>query len=299
MMRRATLVLVLVAAGAIASAQAPATDAGSMKGKTVLITGSTDGLGREVARRVASSGAHVIVHGRNQERGHALVDEITREGNGSAKFYAADFASLAQVRTFAETILRDYTRLDVLVNNAGIWLNTPGRQVSADGHEVHFAVNYLAGFLLTRTLLPRIVESAPSRIINVASGSQSPIDFTDVMLTRPGRASQGYSQSKLGQVLFTFDLARELEGRGVTVATLHPATMMDTTMVRQSGMRAMSSVDAGARAVMNLIVGRDIQSGQYYNGLRPSRAHAQAYDEGARATLRQLSVQLTGLGGAR
>jgi NAD(P)-dependent dehydrogenase (short-subunit alcohol dehydrogenase family) len=265
----------------------------TMKGKVVLITGSTDGLGREVARRVAARGAHVIVHGRSQERGTGLVEEIGREGRGSARFYAADFASLDRVRAFAEAIRRDYQRLDVVVNNAGVWL--PDRQVSADGHEMQFAVNYLAGFLLTRTLLPLIVQGAPSRIVNVSSGAQSPIDFSDVMLERPGRASQGYAQSKLAQILFTFDLARELRDKGVTVVALHPATMMDTTMVRSAGAQPQSSVDEGADAVMNLIVSRDLATGQFFDGLRPSRAHRQAYDEDARAKLRELSIKLTGL----
>jgi NAD(P)-dependent dehydrogenase (short-subunit alcohol dehydrogenase family) len=297
--RQLTCVLVIGAAmGARASVPRPAQLESSerpMKGEVVLITGSTDGLGREVARRVAARGAHVIVHGRNQERGNALVEEITRQGKGSARFYAADFASLAQVRSFAETVRRDYPRLGVLVNNAGVWL--PDRKLSADGHEMHFAVNYLAGFLLTRVLLPTIVDSAPSRIINVASGAQSPIDFDDVMLERPGRAAQGYGQSKLAQIMFTFDLARELQDRNVTVLTLHPATMMDTTMVRSSGARPQSTVDEGADAVINLIVSADVAAGQFFDGLRPSRAHRQAYDEDARAKLRQLSLELTGVKG--
>ena len=285
----------LAALACVAFAQGPAPREGeSMKGQVVLVTGSTDGLGREVARRVAAAGAHVIVHGRNAERGNALVQEIAKQGKGSARFYAADFASLAQVRQLADAVRRDHKRLDVLVNNAGVWIQG-ARQTSSDGHELHLAVNYLSGFLLTRLLLPLIESSAPSRIVNVASGSQSPIDFTDVMLTRPGRAAQGYGQSKLAQVMFTFDLARELEGKGVTVVALHPATMMDTTMVRASGMPSMSTVDEGARAVMNLVAGREIPSGQYFSGLRPSRAQAQAYDEGARARLKALSMELTGL----
>ena len=264
----------------------------SMKGKVVMITGSTDGLGREVARRSAALGAQVIVHGRNEERGKAVVAEITKEGKGSARFYAADFASLAEVRTLAQAILRDYKQLDVLVNNAGIWIRN--RQVSKDGHELHFAVNYLAGFLLTRELLPRLVASASSRIVNVASAGQSPIDFSDVMLERPGRASQGYGQSKLAQILFTVDLAEELKGKNVTVTALHPATMMDTTLVRQAGGTARSTVDEGATAVMQQITG-NVQSGQYYNGLQPGRPNAQANDAAARAQLRQLSMKLTGL----
>ena len=267
-----------------------------MNGQVVLITGSTDGLGREVARRVAARGAHVIVHGRNRDRGTSLVNEIAAEGKGSARFYAADLASLAEVRQFADTILRDYTRLDVLVNNAGIWLSDGRRQVSTDGHELHFAVNYLSGYLLTRLLMPRLVESAPSRIVNVASGAQSPIDFSDVMLERPGRAAHGYAQSKLAQVMFTVDLAQELEGQGVTVVALHPATLMNTTMVREAGVAPQSTVEEGADAVMNLITAPQIRSGDYYEGLRPARAHRQAYDARARAQLRQVSAELTGIG---
>ena len=268
---------------------------GSMKGRVVLITGSTDGLGREVARRVAALGAHVIVHGRNRDRGTALVSEIERSGKGSARFYAADFSSLAEVRKFADAIGRDYPSLHVLVNNAGIWLSDGKRQVSADGHELHFAVNYLSGFLLTRLLLPTIRASAPSRIINVASASQWPIDFADVMLQRPGRAAYGYSQSKLAQVMFTFDLARELESTGVVVTALHPASMMPTTMVRASGMAPQSTIDEGARAVVHLITDPGIRSGQYFDGIAASRAHPQAYDVDARARLQRLSLQFTGL----
>lgn len=269
----------------------------TLQGKNVLITGSTDGLGREVATRAAALGAHVIVHGRNKERGQAVVDEIARTGKGSARFYAADLGSLDEVRELARAIQRDYDRLHVLVNNAGVLLRD--RQVSRDGHEMHFAVNYLAGFLLTRMLLPTIVESAPSRIVNISSVAQSPIDFDDVMLERPGRAAQGYGQSKLAQVLFTMDLAGELEGRNVIVTALHPATMMDTSMVREAGMKARATVEEGANAVMRQITGADVQSGQYYNGLQPARANAQAYDADARARLEALSRQLTGLDRSR
>jgi NAD(P)-dependent dehydrogenase (short-subunit alcohol dehydrogenase family) len=264
----------------------------SLRGKVVMVTGSTDGLGREVARRVGALGAHVIVHGRNQERGNAVVAEIAKGAKGSAQFYAADFSSLDEVRHLAQAILRDYERLDVLVNNAGIWLDQ--RRESRDGHELQFAVNYLAGFLLTRTLLPKIVASAPSRIVNVSSLAQSPIDFNDVMLKRPGRASEGYGQSKGAQVLFTVDLAEELKGTNVIVTALHPATLMDTTLVRKAGVAAQSTIEQGADAVMHQITG-DVQSGRFYDGLRASRPLAQANDAAARTKLRQLSMQLTGL----
>jgi len=260
-----------------------------------LVTGSTDGLGREVARRLAAGGAHVIVHGRNRERGEALVAEIERAGAGSAAFYPADFASLAQVRALGSAILRDYERLDLLINNAGIWLaGAEERQLSEDGHELHFAVNHLSGHLLTRMLLPLLKRSAPSRIVNVSSGAQTPIDWDDVMLTRGYSGYRGYAQSKLAQVLFTFDLAEELDGTGVTVNALHPATLMDTRMVRDAGAAPRSTVDEGAAAVMHLATAPDPGNGRFFDGTRPVRADGQAYDRAARARLRQLSDRLTG-----
>lgn len=296
-MRVIAAAAMVVAVGTVSSSaigQSPA-DAATLQGKVVMITGSTDGLGREVALRVAAQGARVIVHGRNAERGKAVVDEIAKASRGSARFYAADLASLAEVRMLAEAILRDYDRLDVLVNNAGVLLRD--RQVSKEGHELHFAVNYLSAYALTRTLLPRLVAASPSRIVNVASVAQSPIDFDDVMLERPGRGGQGYGQSKLALIMFTMDLAEELMDQGVSVTALHPATMMDTSMVRDAGMKARATVAEGADAVMRQITGT-VESGQYYNGQQAARANAQAYDEAARARLRDLSTRLTSVSSA-
>ncbi len=262
----------------------------------VLITGSTGGLGREVARRLAARGAHVIVHGRSRERGTALVEEIEREGVGSARFYAADLASLDQVRELGREILRDYDRLDVLLNNAGIGSAPPERLLSEDGHEYRFQVNYLSHFLLTRLLLPRLTESAPSRIVNVSSLAQAPIDFDDVMLEKDFRGGRAYAQSKLAQVMFTFDLHEELEDTGVMVNSLHPATYMPTGMVRRAGVEPRATIDEGADAVMQLITSTEIEGGQFFRGLTPARAHAQAYDAEARAKLRKLSEELTGVG---
>jgi NAD(P)-dependent dehydrogenase (short-subunit alcohol dehydrogenase family) len=270
------------------------TPAATQAQRVVLITGSTDGLGREVAKRVAATGAHVIIHGRNRERGAAVVDEIRREGKGTAAFFAADFASLAQVRAFADTISKSYQRIDVLVNNAGIWIPSGARQVSADGHEMHFAVNYLSGFLLTRMLLPRLIAAAPARIVNVSSVAQNPIDFTDVMLERGYSGGRAYGQSKLAQILFTVDLARELDGKGVTALALHPATLMNTRMVAEAGVQPRATVDEGATAVMQLITESGLGSGDYYNGLRRAQPNAQANDADARQKLRDLSVRLTG-----
>ena len=155
------------------------------KGRTALITGATDGVGRVVARALAQQGWRVLVHGRDRARGEALVREIEQAG-GRATFLAADLASLAEVRRLADAVKQQTGRLELLINNAGIGTvgSAPGRQTSADGHELRFAVNYLAGFLLTHLLLPLLKASAPARIVNVASAGQQAIDFSDVMLTR-------------------------------------------------------------------------------------------------------------------
>ena len=269
-----------------------------MSGKTVLITGSTDGVGRRVAERLAVAGATVIVHGRDGTRAEELVSRIQDKG-GKAAYYLADLSSLEEVRTLADAIERDIDRLDVLINNAGIGTSGggAGRQVSQDGYELRFAVNYLAGFLLTHRLLPLLKASAPARIVNVSSVGQQAIDFSDVMLTRGYSGVRAYCQSKLAQIMFTFDLAEELAGSGITANCLHPATYMDTTMVRQAGVSPISSVEQGADAILNLAAGAALEghSGLYYDGLRPSRASAQAYDATARQRLRTLSQSLSGL----
>jgi NAD(P)-dependent dehydrogenase (short-subunit alcohol dehydrogenase family) len=270
----------------------------NLEGKTALITGSTDGVGRLVARRLADQGVHVVIHGRDRHRGGQLLDEI-REGSGSAVFLPADFSSLAEVRRLADFVRQAYDRLDVLINNAGIGSggSTGNRQTSQDGHELRFAVNYLSGFLLTRLLLPLLMHGKAARIVNVSSLGQHPIDFDDVMLTRGYSGSCAYTQSKLAQIMFTFDLARELDAATVKANCLHPATYMATTMVRQSGVTPISTVDEGADAILNLAVSEELDghSGRFYNGLRLSRANPQAYDDAARERLRVLSRHLTGL----
>ena len=266
--------------------------------KTALITGATDGVGRVVARRLARDGWRVLVHGRNRERGEALVREI-EEAGGSAQFLAADLSSLAEVRQLAQAVRATTDRLELLINNAGIGTagDRPGRQVSADGHELRFAVNYLAGFLLTRLLLPMLKAGAPARIVNVASAGQQAIDFDDVMLERNYSGRAAYCQSKLAQILFTVDLAEELADSGVIANTLHPSTYMNTTMVRQSGNAPISTVEQGAEAILQLAVSPrlDGRSGLYFNVLAEARANPQAYDAKAREKLRALSMKLTSL----
>ena len=191
----------------------------------------------------------------------------------------------------------DHDRLDALVNNAGIGTNLPGdgaRLDSRDGYELRFAVNYLAHFLLTRSLLPLVARSAPARIVNVSSAGQAPIDFNDVMLERDYNGIQAYCQSKLAQIMFTFDLAEELDAGAVTVNSLHPATYMPTKIVFASGARPASSLEEGVAATLRLVADPDLDgvSGRYFDRRRESRAHPQAYDADARGRLRQLSERL-------
>jgi NAD(P)-dependent dehydrogenase (short-subunit alcohol dehydrogenase family) len=272
-----------------------------LAGKTVLITGSTDGVGRVVAKRVAAQGARILVHGRNLERGETLLTELNAEGRTDADFLEADLSSLAEVRKLALAVDTSEARLDILINNAGIGSGGPAgkRELSADGFELRLAVNYLAGFLLTRLLLPKILASTPARIVNVASLGQAPIDFADVMITRGYTGTRAYSQSKLAQIMFTIDLHEELADKGVTVNCLHPATYMNTTMVRQSGTTPSSTVEEGADAIMNLVLSPELEGrgGLFFDRHRQARAQGQAYDEAARARLRALSLRLTGLEG--
>ena len=271
----------------------------NMDGKTVLITGSTDGVGRYVATKLAVAGAKVLIHGRDAARAGTLVDEIKRAGGVAPTFYQADLSSLADTRRLAEAVRADHKRLDVFVSNAGIGSQNegPARQTSKDGYELRFAVNYLAGFLLAHLLLPLLKASAPSRIVNVASLGQHPIDFDDVMITRGYSGSRAYAQSKLSQIMFTIDLADELKGSGVTVNSLHPATYMNTTMVRAGGITPISTVEQGGEAILHLVDGNDVadKSGLFFNGMNEAKAHPQAYDAAARRRLKTLSLELVGL----
>jgi NAD(P)-dependent dehydrogenase (short-subunit alcohol dehydrogenase family) len=206
---------------------------------------------------------------------------------------------LAETRRLAEAVLADHKRLHLFISNAGIGSQNEGpqRRTSADGYELRFAVNYLSGFLLAYLLLPLLKASAPARIVNVASLGQHPIDFDDVMITRGYSGGRAYAQSKLSQIMFTIDLAEELKGSGVTVNALHPATYMNTTMVRAGGITPISTVEQGGEAILHLAVGDDVagKSGLFFNGMQQAQANPQAYDAAARKRLRTLSLELAGL----
>jgi NAD(P)-dependent dehydrogenase (short-subunit alcohol dehydrogenase family) len=269
--------------------------------QTILVTGATDGLGRALARELAAAGATVLLHGRSKQRLEDTRRELTEAtGNDRLRTYLADFASLEQVRRLAREVAGDQERLDALVNNAGIAGAGP-RQESADGIELRFAVNYLAPFLLTELLLPLLRRSAPSRIVNVASVGQIPIDFDDVMLKRGYEPLRAYRQSKLAQVMFTFELAQRLRAAGetgVTVNALHPATLMNTKMALESFGYAMSTIQDGVEATLRLVADPELEgvSGRYFDRLDEDRANPQAYDADARARLWKLSADLVHLG---
>ena len=258
----------------------------------VLITGATSGLGRYLAGELASSGWQVLAHGRDAVR----VADLSAELGGGGRGYVADLASLGQVRELAALVRAEVPRLDVLVNNAGIGFGAPGegRQVSADGHELRFAVNYLAPVLLTRLLLPLLTASAPSRVVNVGSLGQAPFDPADAAFEHGYSGMDAYRRSKLALAAFTVDLAGELDAAKVTVNCLHPATFMNTAMVRGGGITPVSTVEQGGQATMQLITdpALDGVTGQFFDGLRSSRALPEAYDPQFRAKLREVTGRM-------
>ncbi|GLY77505.1 SDR family NAD(P)-dependent oxidoreductase [Actinoallomurus iriomotensis] len=271
--------------------------------RTILITGATDGLGRALAGRLASRGATVLLHGRDQSRLDTVADEI-RDTHGVRRplTLRADLAELDQVRRLAGEVREATGRLDVLVGNAGIGSGLPEgreRSTSRDGYELRFAVNYLAGFLLTLELLPLLRRSAPARIVNVASLGQHPIDFDDLMIERGYSGGRAYGQSKLAQIMSGFELADRLPAEEVTVNSLHPATYMPTKMVLEEIGHSADSLETGVAATDRLVSDESLATttGRFFDRTREARADAQAYDPAARARLWRRSLELTGAKG--
>jgi NAD(P)-dependent dehydrogenase (short-subunit alcohol dehydrogenase family) len=257
-----------------------------MEAPTIFITGATDGLGRALAERLAGEGARLILHGRDAERLAQAADDISKaHGVDRPRTVRADLAELAQVRELAQEVLDGTTRLDAFVSNAGI-----------DGYELRFAVNYLAGFLLTLELLPLLRRSAPARIVNVASLGQHAIDFDDIMITRGYSGSRAYGQSKLSQIMSGFELAGRVPAAEVTVNSLHPATYMPTKMVLQEIGRHVDTLESGVSATRRLVSDPAMAgvTGKFFDRTREARAQAQAYDAAARAELWRRSLELVG-----
>jgi len=265
--------------------------------QTILITGATSGLGRELAQALAKQGATLLLHGRDPKRGLETVREIKEAtGNESMQFYRADLSSLREVLELARQLISGVTRLDGLVNNAGVGFgqDTSKREVSQDGYELRFAVNYLAPYLLTERLISLLKASAPARIVNVASVGQAPLDFDNIMLTHGYSGVTAYRKSKLAMIVWTFDLAERLAGTSVTVNALHPASLMPTKMVLEAGWQTMSSVEEGLKATLRLVIDPALENvtGEYFDGLSLAKANAQAYDKTVRQRLAALSQEL-------
>jgi NAD(P)-dependent dehydrogenase (short-subunit alcohol dehydrogenase family) len=255
-------------------------------------------MGRHLARLLAVRGATLLLHGRDQDRLAAVTDEIRQSApDAPVRTYVADLADLEQVRRLADAVLGAEPQLDVLVNNAAVGGGSDPnlRETSRQGHELRFAVNHLAPYVLTRRLLPLLAASAPSRVVNVASMGQAPIDFDNVMLERDYEGVHAYCRSKLALIMATFDLASEGTQHKVTVNALHPAHLMDTSMVQHSGFTPAASLDDGARPTLRLIADPKAEgiTGRYFDRYDDGPAHPQAYDAQARARLAALTAELT------
>ncbi|MFI6949880.1 SDR family NAD(P)-dependent oxidoreductase [Streptomyces sp. NPDC050422] len=266
---------------------------------TVLITGATQGLGLHLARDLAGRGTTLLLHGRNEERLDRAAAEVRAisAGRADVRTYLADLSDLDQVRSLAAAVRAAEPRLDVLVNNAvaGGGAEPLRREVSAQGHELRFAVNHLTPYLLIRELLPLLTASAPARVVQVASMGQSPVDFDDVMMERDYEGLEAYCRSKLAMIMSTFDLAAaETAGSGVTFNALHPAHLMDTEGVRAYGLTPAVPVEEGVRPTVRLITDPALVevSGRYFDRFTDTAAHDQAYDPRARRRLAELTRTL-------
>ncbi|MFJ8471327.1 SDR family NAD(P)-dependent oxidoreductase [Kitasatospora sp. NPDC094011] len=268
--------------------------------RTVLVTGSTDGLGQALAHRLAAEGATVLLHGRDQGKLDRTADSIAgAHGVARPVTLRADLADLDQVRALAAGVRATTDRLDALVNNAGVGAGEPDgrtRRTSVDGHELRFAVNHLAGFLLSLELLPLLRAGAPARIVNVASAEQEEVDFDDLMLARDYSGTSAYCRSKLAQIACGLELAARVPAAEVTVNSLHPSTYMPTKMVLQEIGYSIDSLEDGLAATHRLVTDPALAgvTGRYYDRLREARANRQAYDLRARAELWERSLKLVG-----
>lgn len=279
----------------------------SMQGKVCLVTGATSGIGTVAAHELARLGAHVIIAGRNPAKCAATVQHIQAQtGNKAVESLVADLSMQQQVRQLAQQFQDRYPRLDVLINNAGgIWMQ---RTLTGDGLEMTLAVNHLAPFLLTHLLLDRLKASAPARIINVSSRAhvRTTMNFDDLQGERRYSGWRAYCQSKLANLLFTYELARRLEGTGVTVNALHPG-FVATGFAGSNGWRGWLiqllarcvaiSPQAGARTIVYLATAPEVAqtTGKYFVQEQAVASSAASYDEVAARRLWQVSLELTGL----
>lgn len=277
---------------------------GPMAGRTVLVTGGTGGIGKATALGLAAMGAHLAITGRDRGRAESAAREIRAAGGGQADVFVADLSAQPEVRRLADEVLQRLPRIDVLVNNAGGYWNT--RHVTADGLERTFALNHLAPFLLTSLLLGRLKRSAPARVVTVSSNVQAMgrIDFDDLQGERSYSGARAYNQSKLANVLFTYELARRLQDTSVTANALHPGVARTSFGAEDPGrvqrlftpfMRPfMKSPAQGAATSVHLASAPDLQqvTGRYFASSKPRKSAKRSYDEATAARLWQVSAGL-------
>lgn len=261
--------------------------------RTALITGTTSGLGKALAAALGARGWTVLAHGRDQRK----LDEVVRalRGDGvDAHPCRADLASLREAADLGERVVREHGSLQLLVNNAGVGSGPPRgrRELSRDGHELHLAVNYLAPVALTRSLLPALRAGAPSHVLNIGSVGMAAVDLDDPHLETRYDGMQAYIRSKYALLAFTVDAARDLAGDGIRVNCVHPATYMDTGMVRESHVTPWTTVDVGVAAVLSVIEDRADTTGEFFDGARVSRGQRAARDDRERARLAMLTDTL-------
>lgn len=278
-----------------------------MTGKTVLITGASSGIGKATAVGLARMEADIAIIGRDPARTEAAAGEIKAAGNGVVDTFVGDLSSQTELRALASAVLARLERIDVLVNNAGGYWNT--RHSTADGLEHTFALNHLAPFLLTNLLLGRLKESSPARVVTVSSNAQAMgrIDFDDLQGERSYSGSTAYDQSKLANLLFTYELARLLKGSGVTANALHPGVVRTSFGADDPGRTQrmlvpfvkpfMKSPQQGAETSIHLasFPGLAESSGQFYANSKARRSSKRSYDEADAARLWEVSASLAGL----
>lgn len=266
---------------------------------TVLVTGATDGLGRALAQRLAGQGYRLLLHGRDEGKLSHVASEIRQlsspDGDPPTTL-CADLSDLSQVRSMANSVLSVTSQLDVLVNNAGIAYTDDVRQLNAAGHELRFAVNFLAPFDLTLRLLPLLTAAGGARVVNVASAAHQPIDLDDVMLERGYSGPRAYAQSKFALISTGFEMARRMNPHSVTVNSLHPGTMMPTKAVRAVSDHFGDDIATGVRAIENLVTNPALEgvSGRYFYRTTEAEAGPLTSDRTVQDRLWQIALQLTG-----
>ena len=289
----------------------PQQQRGPMTGRTVVVTGGTGGIGKATAVGLAAMGAHLAITGRDRARADAAADDIHAAGGGRVDVFVADLSSQAEVRQMAADVLRRLPRIDVLINNAGGYWNT--RHSTADGLERTFAVNHLAPLLLTDLLLDRLKQSGAARVVTVSSNAhrQGRIDFDDLQGKQSYSGASAYNQSKLANILFTYELARRLSAGAVTANTLHPGVVSTGFGVEDPGTLQrvlvpslrpfMKSAARGAATSIYLASASEVGqvTGRFFVNSTPKKSSQHSYDKPTAARLWQTSTHLVGLASAR